>query len=61
MISIATTGKTERVNYKINSETRIVLEKLSKIQSRSMTSTLELIIMEKGKEYGLIEARNALL
>lgn len=49
--------KTARINCTFNPATRSVLEKLTRIQDRSMTNVLELLVMEKGREYGLIEAR----
>ena len=49
--------KTTPIFMTISKDSRLMLEKLSKIHHRSMTNTVEQLIREEAIEYGLIEAR----
>jgi len=45
------------MNINISKDSRILLEKLSKIHDRSMTNCIEYLLKKEGTEYGLIESR----
>ncbi|MFA5921204.1 MAG: hypothetical protein WC856_07915 [Methylococcaceae bacterium] len=49
--------KQSRIGLKVNDETRVMLEKLTKIHDRPMTGVIEQLIKKEAKEYGLIESR----
>jgi hypothetical protein len=49
--------KTIRQNLVFSKQTRVLLEKLTRIHDRSMTGVIEQLIKKEAKEYGLIEAR----
>jgi hypothetical protein len=50
--------KSEKLNFKFTPDTRRLLEKLSKINDRSMTNMLEVLIVKESREFGLIESRD---
>jgi hypothetical protein len=50
-------AKTERMSIVLSQNERAMLEKLSKLESRSYCGVITFLIKEKAKEYGLIESR----
>jgi len=46
--------RTAKVNFMIREDTRVMLEKMSIIECRSMTGVVEQLIRKAAKEYGII-------
>ena len=50
--------RTAKVNFLFRQETRELLDILTKIHDRSMTSVLEQLVKKEAKEHGLIDSRD---
>jgi hypothetical protein len=49
--------KTNRLGLVLSEDGRVLLEKLAKIYDRSLGNTIEFLVREEAKQYGLIESR----
>jgi hypothetical protein len=50
-------NKSKRIAFQVSSDTREMLDKLTKLHDRPMTGVIEQLIKKEAKEYGLLETR----
>lgn len=51
-------NKQARITFQVSTDTRALLEKLTKIHDRTMTGVIEQLIKKEAKVCGLIEPRD---